>query len=118
MKKYLVSSLVIAAALCLGGCSKEILSEQPIGETDIHRIPESGDAGGLDKEVFSLLDLDCAGLENVKRFYLDWDKDKLNEIVKNGGSTIIYPHPFNFGVEYSWDIENEDFSMVQGILRK
>jgi|GEM_PF-5505127 hypothetical protein len=52
-------------------------------------------------------------LENVKRFYLDWDKEKLNEIVKNGGSTIIYPHPFNFGVEYSWDIENENFSMVQ-----
>lgn len=52
-------------------------------------------------------------LENVKRFYLDWDKEKLNEIVKNGESTIIYPHPFNFGVEYSWDIENENFSMVQ-----
>ena len=52
-------------------------------------------------------------LENVKRFYLDWDKDKLKEIVKENGSTIIYPHPFNFGVEYSWDIENEDFSMVQ-----
>lgn len=52
-------------------------------------------------------------LENVKRFYLDWDKDRLKEIVKENESTIIYPYPFNFGVEYSWDIENEKFSMAQ-----
>lgn len=50
-------------------------------------------------------------LENVKRFYLDWDKDKLQEVVRNGGGAIIYPHPFNFGVEYSWNSEDEDFSM-------
>ena len=52
-------------------------------------------------------------LENVKRFYLDWDKDKLKEISKKGESTMIYPRLFNFGVEYSWNIENEDFSMVK-----
>lgn len=52
-------------------------------------------------------------LENVKRFYLDWDKDSLKKIIKEDGSTIIYPNPFNFGVEYSWNIENEKFSMVQ-----
>ena len=73
--------------------------------------------GGLSAEfnklmIFSIT-VNGKHLENVKRFYLDWDKEKLNEIVKNGGSTIIYPHPFNFGVEYSWDIENENFSMVQ-----
>ncbi len=68
MKKYLVLSLVTIAVISLGGCSKDILAEQPIGDTDIHRIPGSGDAEGLDKEIFKLLDLDCEGLEKVRQY--------------------------------------------------
>lgn len=51
-------------------------------------------------------------MKSRKRFYLDLDKDKLKELIRKGEYIITFPHSFNFGVEYSWNIENEDFSIV------
>lgn len=82
MKKYLIPSLIIVAALSLGGCSKEIMSEQPIGDTDIKRLPDSGNADSLDTEIFSLLNLDYSGLEKVKQYYADGD-------IYNAGQSLL-----------------------------
>lgn len=52
-------------------------------------------------------------LKNVKRFYLDWDREKLHKKSQYGlgfSTTLV---PFNFGVEYAWDVEDEDFSTVK-----
>ncbi len=69
MKTKLLLTLAVTAAMTVVGCSKEIASEQPVGDIDLKPVPESGDAEGLDSEIFGLLDLDRAGLEKVKSFY-------------------------------------------------
>ncbi len=52
-------------------------------------------------------------MKSRKRFYLDLDKDKLKELIRKGECIITFPHSFSFSVKYSWNIENEDFSMIK-----
>lgn len=52
-------------------------------------------------------------LKNVKRFYLDWDREKLHKKTHSSLGDITQINPFGFGVEYAWDVEDEDFSTVK-----
>ena len=52
-------------------------------------------------------------LENVKRFYLDWYKNELHKETQCDFGTNIKINPFSFGVEYNWDVEDENFSTVE-----
>ena len=70
MKKFFALLFLTLAAF---GCSKEILSEQPVGNTDLKISRPSGDADSLDTEVFTLLNLDYPGLEEVSRYYAAGD---------------------------------------------
>lgn len=51
-------------------------------------------------------------LKNVKRFYLDWDREELHKKSQCGlgfSTTLV---PFGFGVEYTWDVEDENFATM------
>lgn len=66
MKKYLLITLTLIAAI---GCSKEVLSEQPVGDINLRPSQGTGTADEIDTKTFELLNLDLAGLEDVKAFY-------------------------------------------------
>ena len=68
MKQHLFVLLFTAVLAC--GCSKEILTDKPIGDIDLKpsEITETTIAD-LDEGVFELLNLDYPGLEKVKTYY-------------------------------------------------
>ncbi len=71
MKK---SFLLLFLSATLLGCSKEVLSEQMVGNVDLKLTPATGGtADGIDTDAFALLNLDYPGLEKVKQFYSDSD---------------------------------------------
>lgn len=65
MKKYLLITVALIAAF---GCSKEILSEQPVGDINLKPTPPHGEVIGEVNEPFAFLNLDYPGLEKVKEF--------------------------------------------------